>query len=66
MKKSDKTTKIPSHCVQCGKEMLAGTDWDKFVPICTSPKCPNFGLLQMGIEKVSEFMKKEEIDKEDS
>uniref|UniRef100_A0A6H1ZY97 Uncharacterized protein n=1 Tax=viral metagenome TaxID=1070528 RepID=A0A6H1ZY97_9ZZZZ len=44
------------HCVQCGHEMLYGTDVDKFVPVCTNPSCPNLGLLQMGIEKITEIL----------
>ena len=42
----------PPHCVQCAEEMPYGTDWDKFVPVCHNHKCPNYGLLQMGIEKM--------------
>ena len=47
-----KDKKQSSRCVQCAKEMPYGIDWDKFVPVCHNPKCPNFGLLQMGIEKM--------------
>jgi len=36
--------------------MLYGTDVDKFVPVCTNPSCPNLGLLQMGIEKITEIL----------
>jgi hypothetical protein len=43
------------HCVQCGQPMLMGTNWDKFVPICDNPTCPNYGILQVGIEKMQEL-----------
>lgn len=39
-----------SHCVHCGKPMIYGTNWDKFVPVCFEPDCPNYGLLQIGRE----------------
>lgn len=39
------------HCVQCGRVLEAYTDvQDKQVPVCTYPDCPNYGLLQLGIE----------------
>ena len=41
------------HCVQCGEEMPCGLDiCEKYVPICTNHKCPNYGLVQVGIEKM--------------
>jgi hypothetical protein len=43
-------------CVQCGEYMPYGTNWDKFVPVCTNPRCPCWGLLQIGIEKMEEIM----------
>ena len=52
MNKPIKVQPIASHCVQCGEEMPYGTNWDKFVPVCFNHKCPNFGLLQMEIEKM--------------
>lgn len=38
------------HCVHCGRPMIYGTNWDKFVPVCFEPDCPNYGLLQIGRE----------------
>ena len=55
MKKINKS-KAP-HCVQCGREMENGTNWDKFVPVCNYPDCPNYGLLQMGVEIMSNIKK---------
>jgi len=49
----------PSHCVQCNEPMIHGTDWDKFVPICTNPECPNYGLLQIGQEALDDLYKAE-------
>ena len=57
-KKQSRKRDVPSeisHCVQCGGEMPYGTDWDKFVQVCHNPACPNFGLLQMGIEKMKKL-----------
>lgn len=42
-------------CVQCLEPMFYGTNWDKHVPICTNPKCPNYGLLQIGLEALEEI-----------
>ena len=44
--------KIAPRCVQCGNKMVYTVDWDKYVPICTEPDCPVYGLLQVGIEKM--------------
>lgn len=49
---NEKTKRTAPHCVQCGQEMPYGTDGDKFASVCCNPKCPNYGLLQMGIEKM--------------
>lgn len=49
------------HCVHCGKEMPYGANINKCsVSVCHNPACPNYGLLQMGMEKMSEI-KEEEI-----
>jgi hypothetical protein len=40
-------------CVQCALPMKQGVRIPKskrFIPVCTNPKCPNFGLLQIGIQ----------------
>ena len=39
------------HCVQCGEEIKYATDvQNKQVTVCNNPKCPNYGLLQLGKE----------------
>jgi len=40
------------HCVQCGDEMVFTTTGEFFHHVCHNTKCPNFGLLQIGIEKM--------------
>lgn len=41
-------------CVQCAREMTKKvyvcTDTTKTIPICDYPDCPNYWLLQVGIE----------------
>lgn len=56
-------SQIKLHCVQCAEEMPYRTDMvccgDKYsLPICLNPKCPNFGLLQIGVEALG-FMSME-------
>jgi len=42
-----------AHCVRCGEEMPCGLDIaDKYTPLCTNKSCPNYGLVQVGIEKM--------------
>ena len=44
-------------CVQCGKELNAILELEKWIiPVCTEPSCPNFGLLQIGVKKMYEFI----------
>ena len=48
-----------AHCNQCGKQMDAMIELEKWVvPVCTNPECPNFALLQISAEKIAEFDKK--------
>ena len=54
-KKNKKQKDTAPHCVQCGGEMTYGVDWNKFVLVCYNPICPNYGLLQMGIEKMKKL-----------
>lgn len=55
MKKIKKTT-----CVQCGQELEAILELEKWtIPVCTNPSCPNFGLLQIGVKKMFEFIDKQ-------
>lgn len=43
------------HCVQCGKKVRAITGLGHF-PICLQPDCPNYGLVQVGKERIREFI----------
>lgn len=37
------------YCVQCGNKLTSGLELSEcFVPVCLNPKCPNYGLLQIG------------------
>lgn len=59
MKQKTKHTKIKATCNQCGKQMGAILELEKYtVPVCINPKCPNFALLQISVEKVIEFEEK--------
>lgn len=46
------------NCVQCGEETayFATGDYDKYLRVgmyvCNNEKCPNYGLLQVGIERM--------------
>lgn len=45
------------HCVQCGKEMPKGVVTSalkstNYLPVCFNEKCPNYGLVQLGIENM--------------
>ena len=52
--KKDKKNKENYHCVQCGEEMECYTAvQDRRVPVCNNPECANYGLLQLGIEIMS-------------
>jgi hypothetical protein len=43
-------------CSQCGKKVDAVVELEKWnIPVCINPSCPNFGLLQIGMEKINEF-----------
>lgn len=48
---------MADHCVNCSDELiLARFNLKKeklLIPICRNTKCPNFGLLQMGLEVMS-------------
>jgi hypothetical protein len=47
-------------CVQCQREIKSVIHvQEKQIPVCSNPECPNFGLLQVGHEIVSEFAEKE-------
>lgn len=44
-------------CVQCLNHMEFAVDEDSFkglVFVCTNPKCPNYGLLAICVEKMPE------------
>jgi hypothetical protein len=44
--------KSPPKCVQCTEEMLesyGNSEWS--APFCNYPQCPNYGLLQTGINR---------------
>ena len=46
-------------CNQCKKEMEGVLEFNISyrsigIPICTNPECPNFGLLQVGSERIKE------------
>ena len=59
MKQKTKHIKIKATCNQCGKQMEAVLELEKFtVPVCLNPGCPNFALLQISVEKVIEFENK--------
>ena len=59
-----KISKIKATCNQCGKQMDAILELEKWtIPVCTNPSCPNFSLLQISVEKMSEFIKKEKDTK---
>ena len=46
-------------CNQCGKKMNAVMELEKWnIPVCVEPCCPNFGLLQISVEKMFEFIDK--------
>jgi hypothetical protein len=50
MKKPSELFEDARSCVQCGAAMDVGlTDLMRF---CTDPKCPNYGLIQIGIERM--------------
>lgn len=39
------------HCVQCGAPLNHEVYWSSYKTfICDRPECPNFGLVQVGIE----------------
>ena len=57
-KEFEKIKITPPHCVQCGQPMLMGTQGNRFIPICDNSTCPNWGLLQVGIEKMQEVKKR--------
>lgn len=44
------------HCVQCGKKVRAVTEVGHF-PVCLQPECPNYGLVQVGVERAKEFLR---------
>lgn len=49
-------------CVQCSREMKFATEvQSKQVPVCNYPDCPNFGLLQLGNEIMSDFAEDESL-----
>lgn len=57
-----------NHCVQCGEEWdtqkmkrCDGMNIEMFA--CNNPECPNYGLLQVGIEKMKELQ--DELEKEE-
>lgn len=54
-KKFESIKRTAPHCVQCGQPMLMGTNWDKFVPICDNESCPNYGILQVGMEMMNKI-----------
>jgi hypothetical protein len=47
---------IRATCVQCGEEMEGLCDIEKCVPVCARKECPNFGILQLGTEKMIYFL----------
>ena len=54
-----KISKIKATCNQCNKQMNAILELEKWtIPVCVNPGCPNFGLLQISIEKITEHLKK--------
>lgn len=47
-------------CVQCHQEMLYATDVnERIISACLNAECPNFGLLQLGVEIINQFLNKE-------
>lgn len=52
-----------AHCVQCGRELLGQVEIEsKQIGVCHRPECPNYGLLQISIEKIKEFIESMEED----
>ena len=51
------------YCVQCHREMInsyGNEEWS--APFCAAPQCPNFHLLQVGIEpQAIETLKRQAI-----
>ena len=41
-------------CVQCNREIQAQTEDGKY-NVCVRPDCPNYGLVQVGADKLKEF-----------
>lgn len=56
MKKDKNKEEGKDYCVQCIGPFEAMTA-DGNYSVCIRAECPNFGLLQLGVEKVSEFLK---------
>ena len=57
--KNKKHIKIEATCNQCGKQMEAILELERYaIPVCVNPACPNFALLQISVEKVIEFEEK--------
>jgi len=55
-KKAETIKKPIHHCVQCLRPFEASTDDLKYM-VCVREECPNYGLLQLGQEKMDEFLK---------
>lgn len=49
---------MPPYCVQCSSPMIYGINGPKFIPICNNPKCPNYGLLQIGEAEMNKIKEK--------
>ena len=62
MKKVKKENVIKkATCNQCGQQMGAQIELENWaIPVCVNPECANFSLLQISMEKVNKFMKKNE------
>jgi hypothetical protein len=48
------------HCVQCGMEvnkgvMITRENGSFWLPVCHSMICPNYGLVQVGIENMDNY-----------
>ena len=41
-------------CNMCFKQMIKIDKWS----VCLNPRCPNFALLQISVEKIGKWIKK--------
>lgn len=51
-------------CVMCTKEMVYGCNIGTIsIPVCNNQECPNYGLLQIGLDGMGKLEKEENNDK---